>query len=167
MRRYALLLMMMAVTGVGAQAPLPSIQRLQASLISNFPAYVVWPSDSQQIRVGIIGPNPLGEAGTRYLEGHGYAGKSFVVQKASRSDLKNYQILIIGDVDKKQIKQILKTVSKDPVLTIGQNSDFLKMGGIINFHIQGNAVNFSVSTANAKQARIEIDPRLITYGKTL
>ena len=154
---------------MGSAQPVPVLQRLQASLISDFPAYVSWPGRQRnRLSVGLIGPNPLGKAGRQYLQSHGYAGVQFVLQKLDPpyDKLDQYDMLYIEGVDSKVAKQVLKSVSKKPELTIGKESGFLEMGGIVNFTVRPNGVvTFKVSKANGKKAGLKIDDGLVTLGE--
>lgn len=153
------------------------VQRLAASFITNFPAYVSWPptvfaGHPTKLYIGLIGENPLGNAGRQYLAGRGWGGKQYVLEKLqpgeySRSDLKRYQMLIFGDLTEKELKDLLKLVAKEPVLTIGETPGFIENGGIIELHIDGIAVTWTVSMAHAHRADLVIDQRLVTYGKSM
>ncbi len=153
------------------------VQRLAAARISTFPAYVSWPpvvfaGHPTKLYIGFIGEDPLGSAGRQYLVGRGWGGKQYVLERLqpgaySRDDLKRYQILIFGDLTEKELKDLLKLVAKEPVLTIGETPGFIENGGIIELHIDGMAVTWTVSMAHAHRADLVIDQRLVTYGKSM
>lgn len=168
MKRFFSLAAVLLICQTPYQQYNEQIRRLQASFISNFPAYVSWPfHPKNQLFVGLIGSNPLSGAGRAYLRTHGYGGIQFVLEQADVQNLDRYQMLYIEGIDKKQVKAILKKIAKKPILTIGIEPDFLEMGGIVNFRIQGDAVNFFVSFANGEKAGLKINPYLAKYGQTL
>ncbi|MGE3954947.1 MAG: YfiR family protein [Parachlamydiales bacterium] len=152
----------------------PAIQRLMAGFITQFPAYVTWPESAFEehpdtLYVGLIGDNPLGAAGQEYLEGRPYRGRTYAVRQLTDEELKpetlrGYQMLVFGSLDQDQLKKLLKMVKGHPVLTIGETSDFLLSGGIVQFNVQGNAVTFTVSYRNAQGSGLTLDPRLLTLG---
>ena len=153
------------------------VQRLAASFVSNFPAYVQWPAEvfaghPDELYVGLIGDNPLGSAGQRYLAGRGWGSKRYVLEKLypgsyTREDLKKYQMLIFGNLEEKELKDLLKLIAKDPVLTVGETPGFLDDGGIIELRIQGTAVTWEVDMGHARRAQLVVDPRLVTYGRSM
>ena len=153
------------------------VQRLAASFISNFPAYVTWPpivfaGHPSELYIGFIGEDPLGSAGRQYLVGRGWGGKQYVLEMLhpgaySREDLKRYQMLIFGNLTEKELKALLKLVANEPVLTIGETPGFIENGGIVELHIQGTAVTWTVSMAHARRAGLVIDQRLVTYGMSM
>lgn len=153
------------------------VQRLAASFITNFPAYVSWPPEvfaghPTKLYIGLIGEQPLGTAGQQYLAGRGWGGKQYVLEQLqpgaySKEDLKRYQMLIFGNLEEKELKDLLKLVAKEPVLTVGETPGFIEDGGIIELHIEGPAVTWTVSKARATKAGLVIDQRLVTYGQSM
>jgi hypothetical protein len=55
----------------------------------------------------------------------------------------------------------LRAVRGTPTLTVGESSDFLTRGGIINFVSEGRHVRFAISTPAAEQAQLHISSRLL------
>lgn len=155
----------------------PSIQRLMAGFLSEFPAYVTWPEEvfedhPDTLYIGFIGENPLGAAGRDYLEGRFYINRNYVIDLLKEEDLNpdtltQYQILYFGNLETDQLKKVLKMVADKPVLTVGETPNFLLSGGIVQFNVKGNAVTFTVSIRNGQTAGLLIDSRLITYGMTM
>jgi hypothetical protein len=145
------------------------IDRLEASFIANFPAYVQWPNDimaGSTLRIGLVGPDPLGPAGRQYLKGRFWGSYRYVIEQTN-NNFDSYQILVIQGLSKKETEKILKSLKRKPVLTVGQMPGFLQMGGVVNFKIHGKAVTFEVSESNGNAAGLNIDPRLATYGATM
>ena len=142
----------------------PAMQRVMAAFIATFPAYTTWPTHPSVIRVGMIGPNPLGQAGRSYLNGRSAGGRTMEVI-LNPKNLQNLDILYIGDLDPQEVRKILKSVNGHPVLTVGEMPGFIPAGGMVQFEVHGKAATFDVSTANARRAGILIDPRLIKFGK--
>jgi YfiR/HmsC-like len=151
------------------------VERLAASFISNFPAYVTWPDRAwrwggERLYIGIIGRNFLGEAGIAYLQERGYEERRYVVHtldRYTRDQLQRYQILIVGNLPPDELKKLMKEVEEEPILTVGIGSDFNQKGGIIQMQIAGTAITWQVSFGNAKKAGLQIDPRLVTYGVSM
>ena len=167
--KKALLWALLVFLPVSAQTPSVQVQRLAASFISNFPAYVQWPEGSSPtLRIGFIGPSPLGQAGLAYLDQRGRFSLEILPPGAyTASDLSQYQMLIFGLLPDEELKPLLKLVKKKPVLTIGFSENFISLGGIIEMHIRGNAVTWDVDMKAGKEAGLLIDHRLITYGKSM
>lgn len=158
-----------------AQLQRDQLLRVQAGYFSTFPAYVEWPLGSlspNELRICLIGPNPFGSAGREYLQGRSYNGRRFQIDwfRGDRIDLaalQHYQMLYVSGLDEKDVKKILKAVSQHPVLTCGDLSNFLNIGGIVQFNIQGGAVTFDVSDGHAAHNHLKIDPRLHGWGETM
>ncbi len=172
MRRCGLVLVLILCTSAISQLN-PSMQRRVAGFFATFPAFVTWPAGafppgSQTIHIGFVGPNPMGEAGRRYLRGRASAGKEFVLSLLHPGEsFEGYQILYFGDIEEEELKKLLKRVAKKPVLTVGETPKFIENGGIVQFHIDGKAVTFDVSNVNARRAGLRISPRMAKYGMSM
>ncbi|MBS0621897.1 MAG: YfiR family protein [Verrucomicrobia bacterium] len=152
-----------------AQTPLQQqMERLVAGFISNFPAYVSWPSrNPMHISMGLIGQDPLGIAGRSYLQERQFKLQILEVDQLNGPNFQQFHMLYFGSVHEDVVKRVLKLVEKQPILTIGTTSDFLEKGGIIQLNVHGKSVTFTVSVPNAQKAGLKIDPRLIDYGRSM
>ena len=51
------------------------------------------------------------------------------------------------------------------VLTIGETTDFARMGGVINFIRVKNKIRFEINVAAAKQANLKISSKMLKLAK--
>jgi hypothetical protein len=192
-RRYifAVLLVLLA----GAIAPRsragsePSQEyKVKAAFLYNFLKFVDWPKETtadanEPITIGIIGKDPYGNA-FEPVKDKDVKGKKVVLKrfksfeelKTSSADderqmekhieaLKKCHLLFVCSSESKSLKEILKHVKDQPVLTVGEMPGFLEAGGIMNFLMEDNKVRFEVNAAAAKHAKLKIRSQLLRLAK--
>ncbi len=80
---------------------------------------------------------------------------------SSAADLKICAILLVGSSDRTEIAKILQSVGQRPILTIGEDSEFSRLGGIIAFVREGNRVRFEINLDAAERARFQVSSKLL------
>jgi hypothetical protein len=149
--------------------------QLKAAFLYNFLNFVEWPSEkskgNDKIIIGIIGQNPFGGA-FKPLRDKKIKGRKVIVkefrqfgQTPQEKSLKNCHLLFICTSEEENVRKIIKTVSNSAVLTIGEQDDFLKKGGIINFYMEENKIRFEISRDEAEKAGMTIRSQLLRLAK--
>ncbi|MHC4114399.1 MAG: YfiR family protein [Planctomycetota bacterium] len=149
--------------------------QLKAAFLYNFLNFVEWPEEkvanSDEIIIGIIGKDPFGGA-FETLKNKKVKNKKVVIKKFRKfkqmpnaKSLQNCYLLFICPSERENAQKIIETVGKSPVLTVGEQDDFLKKGGIINFYSEENKISFEINRSKAKKAGITIRSRLLRLAK--
>jgi hypothetical protein len=100
------------------------------------------------------------------LRGLKVNGRGINVQMARKGDsLKNCQLLFIGSPEPKMRAKLLESVKGTQMLTVGDDAGFLEAGGILEFTVVGNAIQFAVNLPAAKRAGLKIDSRLLAIAQ--
>ena len=63
--------------------------------------------------------------------------------------------------DVRELRKNLAALDKSPILTVGDQPDFLKRGGMIQFVLEGNKVRFEVNLTAAKKAGLTLSSELL------
>jgi uncharacterized protein DUF4154 len=79
--------------------------------------------------------------------------------------LKNCQLLFIGSPEPKMRAILLESVKGAQMLTVGDDAGFLEAGGILEFAVVGNTIQFAVNLPAAKRAGLKIDSRLLAIAQ--
>jgi hypothetical protein len=193
-RRYIFAVLILVLLG-GAIAPRsragsePSQEyKLKAAFLYNFLKFVDWSKEkmgdaNEPITLGIIGKDPFGQAFEpvkdkdvkdkkvvlKRLKGFeelktSSAGDERQMQKYIET-LRKCHLLFVCASESKSLKEILKHVKDQPVLTVGEMPGFLEAGGIMNFLMEDNKVRFEVNAAAAKHAKLKIRSQLLRLAK--
>jgi len=93
-------------------------------------------------------------------------GRTVAVRMVGKQDsLKNCQLLFIGSPEPKMRAKFLESVKGTQILTVGDDAGFLEAGGILEFAVVGNAIQFAVNLPAAKRAGLKIDSRLLAIAQ--
>jgi hypothetical protein len=144
---------------------------VKAALLYRCLELVQWPSGATPageptITVGLLGKNPFGKS-LNNLVGKTISGRRLVVRNLRRAtEAESCQLLFVASSETKRTSKILKNVASFPVLTVGESPGFGEQGGMINLLLVGKNIRLEINLAAVEQARIVMDPKLITMSST-
>ncbi len=190
--RAAILLSLTLIVATSAQSARGDTAKrreyqVKAAFQYNFLKFVEWPKqvvDSNvPITIGIIGEDPFGKA-FEPLKNKLVDGKKVVIKRfkgyaelAKEADdhspvkhpelkeIRKCRILFITRSEKSKLKQILKAVCGNNVLTIADMPGFLEAGGMINFLLENKKVRFEINAVAAEKAKLDISSQLLRLAK--
>lgn len=143
---------------------------LKAALIYKLSKFVEWPAsatpkNATQFGICILGNDPVGNT-LKSLDGRTVVDQVISVYHLHRQGpIQNHcQMLFISKSEGSSLDEILKSVDKKPVLTIGDSKDFAKSGGMIQFATKANRISFEINLASAKRSRIKIASQLLSLA---
>ena len=133
-------------------APLPAAPADQgrkyaviAAFLYNFLLYVDWPEEAAgPLRITVLGPNPFGGA-LAAMEEKTVDGRAIeIVVHDTIATLEPCHILFIpGDQDD-QLTAVRRALRDKPVLTVGESTDFTRLGGVARFFPQEDTTRLGV-----------------------
>ncbi len=155
-------------SGVSAQA---LEYKLQAVFLFNFLQYTEWPPDSfpskqAPLIIGVLGNNPFGTALNEAVADEKIQGRSVVIRylrHAGEIDL--CHALYISKSEEDNLRSILRSLTKLPVLTVGEGERFTDIGGHIRFYTDKGKLRFEVNLARLKESRIKLSSQLLKLAK--
>jgi hypothetical protein len=119
-----------------------------AAFLYNFLLYVDWPEEAADgngpLRIGVLGANPFGGALTA-MEKKTVAGRAIeIAVHDTVATLEPCHILFIpGDHDD-QLAAARRALRDKPVLTVGESTDFTRLGGVARFFPQEDTARLGV-----------------------
>jgi len=160
--------MVLCSLAVGAQAQSATEYQLKAAFLFNFAKFIEWPPGSfpdasAPLRICIFGRDPFGDQ-LRNITNEKTVNK----RKLEVADLlhaKSCHILFIASPEKASMKQILEGLGGASVLTVGESKGFAEQGGMINFVLETDRVQFEVNRKAAEQAGLKISSKLLSVAK--
>jgi len=183
------------VIGAGDDSAPLREYRIKAAFIYNFIKFVDWPEpaaaeadqkagdNNKPITIGIIGKNPFGKAfetiTKKKIQGKkviikyfgGFAKNSTKYKNSGETKykdadaLKGCRVLFVSPSENEYCKEIIDIVKDNCVLTVGENKDFLKTGGIIEFATEEKKVKFGINLIAAENAQLDISSKLLRLAK--
>lgn len=147
--------------------------QVKALFLLNFTKYVDWPTNAfagaeTPITIGVVGENKIGAELEKIIPGRSANGRPIALKVIDNSsDLAQCQILFIGNSETKRQREILSSLRKAPVLTVGETGQFLDEGGMINFVLKEGKVRLEINLASARKANLQISSKLLSVADTV
>jgi YfiR/HmsC-like len=156
-----------------AQSPSAGEYQIKAAFLYNFAKFVEWPpssfrDESAPLQICVIGRDPFGEAlrnitHEKTVNGHKLEVHQIVDLRLART----CHILFIATSEQAQLKRILESVEGSDALTVGDTKDFIEQGGMINFVLENERVQFEVSRKAAERAGLKISSKMLAVAKVV
>jgi len=144
---------------------------VKAAFLYNFAKFVEWPSQAfagpdDRIVVCIYGKDPFHGLLEETLLGRMAGQREFVLRRFKKLlYLETCHILFVSSASEKQLRELLQTIERMPILSVGERPGFVEMGGIVNFSLENNKVQFEINIDNARRANLRISSRLLALAK--
>jgi hypothetical protein len=165
----ALLLAWLAMSGVVRAAADPiSEVAIKAAFLYNFAKFTEWPAlaPDAPITLCVVGDGRLAAAlidtvRHQRIGEHAIAAKSI----ASDSPLRACDVLFIATAEMRRAMVIVDTLKTLPILTVSDDKDFARSGGIVEFVVESGRMRFSINTDAAGRSGLRLSSRLLGLAK--
>jgi hypothetical protein len=145
--------------------------QVKAAFLYNFAQFVLWPATAftnttEPFQIGVIGENPFGKALEETVRGETVQGHPIQIVESSRIEkLAGCQILFVSKSEAAHFNEVFSKLDSRPVLTVGEDPDFIQHGGVINFYRDGSKVRFEINPDAAGKSGLRLGSELLTVGK--
>jgi YfiR/HmsC-like len=169
----------LAVLAATAAAQRPSAQssaeeyQVKAAFMFHFAQFVEWPSGAfkdtnDPLTYCTVGEDPFQGALEQSLNGKliGTRRARILHLKQARQ-FQDCQVVFIGTTERKEISTILAALKGAPILTVGDQADFVKDGGMIGFCLEDKKIRFEINLDAASDANLRISARLLALAKAV
>ncbi len=156
----------------GANGPLPEY-KVKAAYLYNFLHFVVWPEDAPTQTSDTVNVLIVGDRAFRSIivpmERRTVGGKRLDITLVStldaRTDLKNYHLIYMAKVKPDRLRTLIPRVAHLPLLTVGEQSDFVESGGMIGFVSQEGKIKFVVNRAALKRGNLSMRSKALRLAE--
>lgn len=176
-RRRAALVMALAAMeplfclDLAAQTPKPTEYEVQAAYLSNFGRFIEWPAgtlDKDPFYVCVLGQDPFGSVLGSALKGESIGGMPMEAKRiAAPSEAANCRIVYVNPGKESQLRTLLAELKNTSALTVGESPDFIRLGGIVQFVLDGNRVRFEINLAAAQRAGLTLSSELLKVAAAI
>src|SRR6267378_1960768 len=154
------------------EANQPKDYERKAVFLFNFAKFVDWPEapspNTNAIVIGIFGDDAVGEVLPALVKGHMVKGRPIEIRKyRARDELWTCHILFISRSEAKQSTKVLQNIARRPVLTVGDQENFLSQGGMIDFVMEDQTVRFDINLRNADKAGLKLSSKLLSVARSV
>ncbi|MDF2454189.1 MAG: YfiR family protein [Cytophagaceae bacterium] len=175
MRHYIKISLLFAgILILSAQTPSTREYQLKAVFILNFTQFVEWPPNSfsspqAPLVIGVLGKDPFGNYLEEVLSNEKINGHALVAHRyKSMEDIeKDCHVLYINLSESGKNEKIITNLKGVSILTVSDNPDFLKQGGMIRFYTKDNKIQLQINPEAAKSANLTISSKLLRLAEVI
>jgi hypothetical protein len=146
--------------------------QVKAAFILNFANFIEWPAaaftgSDDPFDICVLGSNPFGHTLESLVEGKVVDRRAFVVRYVA--DVRNVggcHILFISSSERLRFRSILGGLKNSSVLPVGDTSDFIAEGGVVDFRLESGKVRIEIDAKAAREKNLRISSRLLGLSKT-
>lgn len=175
-RWAALVLLSLFVTssvGVAAQSQKRTFREpeVKAVFLFNFAQFVDWPPEAfpdaqSPIVIGVLGKDPFGHLLDEAVRGEVVKNRKLVVERYHRVEQAGAShILFISPTESEKYGQIFGALQGRPVLTVGENDEFTRQGGMIRFIAEEKRIRLRVNLAANRAGGLTISSALLRQAE--
>jgi hypothetical protein len=147
------------------QGPKPTEYEVEAAYLSNFGRFVDWPikpAAGEAFDVCVLGPDPFGTLLDNALKGEQIGNAHLVGRRLpGAEEISSCRILFISSARENQLPAILTALGTSNVLTVSDMPSFTRLGGMIQFVIEGKRVRFEINLNAAQRAGLSLSSQLL------
>lgn len=158
---------------LSALAQTVSEDEVKAAYLYNFAKFVEWPernfaNPSSPILLCVLSDQSFEAQLKRIVTGKNIAGHPVsVIPLQNAEDSRRCHVLFINSSRSRQLHDIVELLRGSSVLTVGEADRFVQDGGMINFVLQDDHVQFEVNHRAANAAGLHISARLLSLAKAV
>lgn len=165
--RLAVLAWLLLTGGIALAQPTASENQIKAAFLAKFAHYLEWPATAfatadEPIVIGLLGTDPFGPEFDASLRAFKVAGRPLQVRRLRLvTEAKGCHLLYISPSENERLKTILAALRGQPIFSVGDHEDFLKLGGVLCFWRKGERVAFQINLDALRETKITAQPRLL------
>jgi YfiR/HmsC-like len=165
--RAAAVCLLMAVL-LHAQGREKTEYEVEAAFLMNFTKFVDWPASAFRdpaapLTICVIGNDPFGANLDQVVAGETVSGHQLAVQRIRQvPEKQTCQVLYVSHSE--NAAEIVRSVGPC-VLTVGDEDEFLRAGGIIAFVLQARHVRFDINLQAAARESLSLSSRLLGVAR--
>jgi len=135
---------------------------VRTAFVYNLTKYMAWPSSTQTLDICVIGKGTTGSDLKTIVDGKRSGQRTIRVQiDPADSDLRRCQIIYLSAATAPRLSSILDKTRGTYPLTVGENENFLRSGGMIAFVRSGDSLQLEVNLDAVEAANLKISSRLL------
>lgn len=172
-RRATFLLAMMVAVGAPRAAAQydPHQYQAKAKFLSVMPGFVQWPAatfktPTAALQICVHGDFSFGTSLAELARSEAVSGHRMEVKWLRKEqDLTGCQLLFVSHSAAKRYDKILEAVKNSITLTIGEDPEFLKAGGMLCLQPGQNGVLFDVNLDAVRDGHLKLSSQLLALAR--
>ena len=159
--------------GQNTIAAAPTEYQLKGAFLFNFAKFIDWPAaafanNQSPLTLCILGRDPFGRDLDETVQGQSMGNRAFSVRRIGQAPRDHScQILFVSLSESSRFEQIVNAVRNLPILTVGEDQEFIRASGMIGFVVEDNKIRFEINLDVAERAGIKLSSKLLKLAKTV
>jgi len=156
-----------------AESSVSKEYQVKAAFLYNFAKFVEWPSaviptGTSPIVIGVFGKNPFGEELEKLVRNKTINEHPVQVRQGQTpEELRSCHLVFVSAAEGKRLPELFAALKGSNVLTVGESGKFGELGGIINFVLEREKLQFEIDGDSASRAGLRISSHLLKLAKTV
>ena len=167
LRAVAALVIVIASGTLNAQVQATEAE-LKAAIISNMLLFIEWPNrpalPEEQLTICYHDASPVANALLR-LTGKSIKGRTINVVQVASGRIADCHALYVSPGNVSIISQLVTSVGNNPVLLIGDSTNYLQQGIMLNLALNGTHVVFDIDLRAARRAGLQISSKALRLAR--
>lgn len=141
--------------------------QIKAAFLFHFAQLVDWPSDANEttgtsVNLCMFENESHRQEILNSIDGKPIGGRTFHVRMLHPlQDAHGCNLLFMSNDNARRELAILNNLRGLPILTVGEDDEFLADGGMIRFRLDGDHIRFDINLAAAESSGLRISSRLL------
>jgi hypothetical protein len=146
---------------------------VKAAFLFNFARFVEWPPESRGTEkdpfcLCIFGHDPFHGDLDRVIRNKRVNGRVLTVRRISTpAEARTCHMVFISAADKSRVRELLAAVRDSGSLTVGEDPEFTRSGGMITFVIEDDKVRFEINLKSAEAAHLKISAKVLSVARAV
>jgi hypothetical protein len=177
MKIIKLLITCLVITfvGINTYAEIEEFEEynLKAIFLYNLTRFTTWPksvfeSSDSKFNICIFGNDPFNDSLKTTVDNESIGEHDVIIKHISTlNDIRICQTLFLVQEEAYRQLDIISEANKYKILTVGDNDDFIKNGGMIEFFVAENKVRFSISPQAINENGLNINARVLAIANIM
>lgn len=154
-----------------SQAEAAGEYEVKATFFYHFANFVDWPASTFKatnghLRICVMGKDPFGQTleatlAKKSLQNHPFE----IYRNPPTTKLKHCHLLYFPASASSKIRALRRHVDTEDVLTVGETSDFMEQGGMVQFFVDKQNIQFAINTDVVDQTNLKVSSKLLRLAK--
>jgi len=157
------------LAGVDVRADISKADEIRLAYLLNFARYVTWSKTNEQpqFSICVVDDDALVARLKTATEGKEIDGRKAVSHLVDNPDtISQCDVLYIpGTMKSQSIEKYLVVAARFPILTVGEDTQFLDKGGAIRFVVLEGTVRFEIHLDHVRKAGLDMSSRLLKHAE--
>jgi hypothetical protein len=135
---------------------------VRAAFVYNLTKYVSWPQSNRALNICVLGEGPTGPALKLVDEGKVSEGRTLhVLLGPPELKLPHCEIVYWCGSATSRVRSLLDKAHGAAILTVGEDDDFVRHGGMMAFVRNGDSIEIEVNLESVKSSGLKVSSRLL------